>query len=156
MAQWCVMVKHIKRSHNKSLLLYHLVLPIRYRRKIFTPEVSQSLRDVCLEIAKRYDIHFIEIGTDEDHVHFLLQSIPTYSPQQVTQIIKSITGRELFKTHPEVKKFLWGGKFWSGGYYINTVGQYANEATIRQYVKNQSKQYTELHHDHPTLFPGVV
>lgn len=149
------MTAHIKKEHNTSALLYHLVCPIRYRRKILTPEVVATLRDVCLKIQQRYEIHFIEIGADEDHVHFLIQSVPTYAPKQIAQTIKSITGRELFRTHPEIKIMLWGGRFWTSGYYINTVGIHATEAAIRQYVKNQGTQYTKYHHDSPTLFDGV-
>ena len=149
------MAEHIKRSHNKSLLLYHLVCPIRYRRKILTPDIEKALRDVCLQLQHYFEIHFLEIGTDEDHIHFVLQSVPALSPQQLAQTIKSITAKELFRTHPELKKYLWGGKFWTSGYYINTIGQYANEAAIRNYVKNQGKQYTSLHHSQPTLFAGV-
>jgi REP element-mobilizing transposase RayT len=148
--------EHIKKSHNKSLLLYHIVCPAKYRRDVFTMEVSQTLKDLCLQISKRYEIHFLEIGTDEDHVHFLIQSVPTLSPQRITQIIKSITAREIFKQHKEVKKKLWGGEFWTKGYYVNTVGQYANEQTIANYVKNQGRTYKQLHHDQPTLFEGVT
>ncbi len=150
------MAKHIRKEHNKSLLLYHLVCPIRYRRAILSENVVKSLRDVCEEMQQRYEIQFLEIGSDSDHVHFLIQSVPTYAPQQIAQTVKSITARELFRTHPEIKKFLWGGKFWTSGYYINTVGQHGNEATIRQYVKNQGKQYTRYRHNGPTLFDGVV
>jgi REP element-mobilizing transposase RayT len=53
----------------------------------------------------------LEIGTDKEHVHFLIQSVPTYSPTKIITKIKSITAKEIFKKHPEVKKKLWGGKF---------------------------------------------
>ena len=150
------MTDHIKKSHNKSLLLYHLVCPIKYRRDVLTQKHSETLKAVCLGIALRYEIHFVEIGADEDHVHFLIQSVPTLSPQRIVQTVKSITAREMFKAHPEVKQKLWGGEFWTKGYYINTVGQYANEATITNYVKNQGRHYEPIHHGHPTLFEGVV
>lgn len=58
------MSKHIHRSHNVSILLYHLVCPAKYRRAVFSAEVDTALRDVCLEIAARYDLTFLEIGTD--------------------------------------------------------------------------------------------
>ena len=151
------MSEHIKKSHNKSLLLYHIVAPVKYRRDVFTKETTQTLKNICLDIALRYEIHFIEIGTDEDHVHFLIQSVPTFSPQRIVQTVKSITARRLFKTHPDIKQKLWGGEFWTkGGYYINTVGQYGNESIIKDYVKNQGRHYEQLHHDTPTLFEGVV
>ena len=94
------MSEHIKKSHNKSLLLYHLVCPIKYRRKVLSQEVSATLKTVCLEISKRYEVHFLEIGCDEDHVHFLIQSVPMMSPKKLSNMIKSITAREIFRLHP--------------------------------------------------------
>ena len=148
--------KHIYKAHNKTALLYHIVCPVRYRRKVITNEVSITLKNVCIEISKRYEIYFLEIGTDDDHVHFLVQSVPMMSPKRIVQTIKSITAREIFKNHPEVKKFLWGGKFWTSGYYINTVGLYAGEETIKNYVKNQGKDYNQTYSSQPTLFDGIV
>ena len=101
-----------------------------------------------MEISKRYEIHFVEIGTDEDHVHFLVQSVPKYSPTKVITIIKSITAKEIFKRHPEVKKDLWGGEFWSDGYFVSSVGKHGNEETIQNYVKKQGQpnnQFFTLH-----------
>jgi len=92
-----------------------------------------------------YEIYFVEIGTDEDHVHFLIQSIPTLSLSRIAQIVKSITAREIFKIHPGVKTALWGGKFWSSSYYANTVGAYANEEIIKKYVKEQGKEYNQIY-----------
>ena len=132
--------------------MYHLVCPIKYRRKVLTDDVSNTFRQVCLEISGRYEIHFLEIGFDEDHVHFLLQSVPTISPKKITNILKSLTAREIFRLHPEVKRFLWGGKFWTSGYYINTVGQYANEGTIKKYVQDQGKKYEKIHSSQLRLF----
>jgi REP element-mobilizing transposase RayT len=64
---------HIKRSHNVSMLLYHIVLPAKYRRKVFTEEVTNHLLEICEQIEENYEIYFLEIGSDEDHVHFLIQ-----------------------------------------------------------------------------------
>jgi len=112
------------------------------------------LRDVCLEIAVRYQIEFLEIGTDKDHVHFLVQSIPTYSPTKIITMIKSLTAREIFARAPHVKKQLWGGEFWTDGYYVSTVGQHATEDVIKLYVKNQGQenQYARLHVQQLELF----
>ncbi len=104
--------------------MYHLVCPSKYRKIVFTREVEEELKKICLEIADRYEIEFLEIGTDNDHVHFLVQSVPMYSPTKIVRTIKSITARELFKRMPEVKKKLWGGEFWSKGYFVNTVGRH--------------------------------
>lgn len=116
-------------------------------RSVLTDSVSESIVEVCKEIEHRYDIFFIEIGFDSDHVHFLTQSGPMISPKQIVQVIRSITAREIFRIHPEVKEGLWGGQFWSDGYYINTVGQYANEEVIKQYLRNQGNEndYKKLH-----------
>lgn len=102
---------HIKKSHNKSLLLYHIVCPAKYRKKVFSSSVEKTLKKVCKEMSQRYEIYFVEIGSDEDHVHFLVQSVPMYSPKKIVKIVKSITAIQIFKLHPEVKTLLWGGKF---------------------------------------------
>ena len=148
--------RHIKKSHNKSCLLYHIVCPVKYRREVLTDGVAETLKEVCLGIQNRYEIHFLEIGTDDDHVHFLVQSVPTASPQKFVQTIKSITARELFKRHPEIKRMLWGGQFWTKGYYINTVGLYASVDAVQTYVRNQGKQYTRHYQGQPTLFEGLA
>ncbi len=139
------MSDHIFKSHNKTVLLYHLVFPAKYRRKVFSKEVEKSLVEICLEISERFEINFLEIGNDEDHIHFLVQGIPTMPVSRIVQVIKSITAREIFSKHKEVKKMLWGGNLWTSGFYANTVGQYANEEVIREYVKNQGKEYTKVH-----------
>jgi putative transposase len=135
------------KSHNVSVLMYHFVCPAKYRRTVFSKEVDETLKEICLEISKRYEIEFLEIGTDKNHVHFLVQSVPSYSPTKIIQTIKSITAREIFARHPEVKKKLWGGQFWSDGYFVNTVSKFGSEATIRNYVKNQGteQEYEKLH-----------
>jgi REP element-mobilizing transposase RayT len=139
--------EYIHKSHNVSVLLYQFVLPTKYRRVVFSYEIDNSLKEICLEISKRYQIYFLEIGTDRNHVHFLLQSVPKYSPTKIVTIIKSLTAIEIFKKHPEVKKELWGGEFWSDGYFVNTVSKFGDEETIRKYVKEQGieKEYKVLH-----------
>ena len=117
--------------------MYHLVFPAKYRKVVFDKKVDEVLKYICLEIEKRYQIKFIEIGTDEDHVHFLVQSVPTYSVTKLVTMIKSLTARHIFKECPEVKKQLWGGEFWSDGFFASTVGKYGDEAKIANYVKNQ-------------------
>jgi len=106
-----------------------------------------TIKEVCGEIEKRYDVRFLEIGTDKDHVHFLVQAMPDKSPSQIIRIIKSITAKEVFRKHTEVKKQLWGGEFWTNGYYVATVGKNANETIIAKYVRDQGKEceYQRLH-----------
>lgn len=148
------MSEHIHRSHNVSVLLYHVVCPAKYRRAVFSAEVDAILRDVCLELAARYEIAFVEIGTDRDHVHFLVQTIPSYSPTKLVRVIKSVTAREVFRRVPTVKKYLWGGEFWSDGFYISTVGRHSSEGEIRRYIALQGRQqeYSKLHTQQLRLF----
>ena len=141
------MSKYIHKRHNVTVLLYHLVFPATYRRAVFDGAVDAKLRDVCLEIEDRYQLKFLEIGTDEDHVHFLVQSVPTYPVTKLVTTIKSITAREIFRSCPHVKKQLWGGEFWSDGYFASTVGKHGDEDMIKKYVQNQGKEYTKLHDD---------
>ena len=141
------MSEHVFKSHNKTLLLYHIVCPAKYRRKIFSSEVTATLKQVCFGISERYEIVFVEIGADEDHIHFLVQSVPTYDVRKIVTTIKSITAKQIFLNHPEVKTMLWGGNIWTSGYYANTVGQYGNEKTIQQYVKWQGREYKQFHRE---------
>jgi REP element-mobilizing transposase RayT len=134
------MSQYIHKSHNVSVLIYHFVCPAKYRRVVFDEDVDTVIKETCLEIEKRYEIRFLEIGTDRNHVHFLIQSVPTYSATKIIRTVKSITAREVFEKCPHVKKKLWGGQFWSDGYYVNTVGMRGNEKTVSEYVKNQGKE----------------
>ena len=138
---------YIHKSHTVSVLLYHYVCPAKYRRIVFSKEVDLTIKEVCIEISKRYDINFLEIGTDKNHVHFLVQSVPVLSPSRIIQMVKSITAREVFMKHPEVKKKLWGGQFWSDGFFVNTVSKFGDESSISKYVRDQGteKEYTILH-----------
>lgn len=140
------MSTHIKKSHNKTLLLYHLVCPAKFRKRVFTPVVEQDLKNICLELGIKYEINFIEIGADSDHVHFLIQSIPTLSPSKITQTIKSITAKEIFKLHPDLKSFMNGNSLWTSGFYINTISSFGNEKAIQNYVKSQGQtEYKQIH-----------
>ena len=139
--------EYIHKSHNVSVLLYHFVCPAKYRKVIFSKAVDQTLKEICLEIEKRYEVHFLEIGTDKDHVHFLVQSVPTKSASVIIRMVKSIIAREVFRKHPEVKEKLWGGEFWTDGYFVNSVSKFGDETSITEYVRDQGleKEYTVLH-----------
>ena len=96
----------------------------------------------------------MEIGTDKDHVHFLIQSVPKISATQIIRTVKSITAKEVFIRCPNVKKKLWGGEFWSDGYFVSTVGRHGNEETVSRYVKNQGRaaEYKRVLVQQLTLF----
>ena len=150
------MSDHEYKRHNKTLLLYHLVFPAKYRRKVITREVEETLHEICCGISLCYEIKFLEIGSDEDHIHFLIQSVPNLSITRIVTILKSITAREIFKTHPEVKKILWGGNFWTSGYYANTVGSHGTEEVIQQYVQKQGKVYKKIYGQQLSMFDDTL
>lgn len=146
------MSQYIHKSHNVSVLLYHYVCPAKYRRVIFDDSVDRIIIQTCEEISKRYDINVVEIGTDGDHIHFLIQSVPMLAPTTIVRIIKSITAREIYRLYPEIKKKLWGGNIWSAGYFFSTVGKNENEEQIKNYVRSQEKEYTKIHRGQLKLF----
>ena len=129
------------------MLIYHLVFPAKYRRVVIDQRVDEVLKEICLDIEKRYQVKFLEIGTDKDHVHFLIQSVPRYSITKIVTMLKSLTAREIFTRCPQVKKILWGGEFWTDGYFATTAGKHGNENTIRDYVKRQGSEYRKLYED---------
>ena len=142
------MSEYIHKSHNVTVLLYHLVFPAKYRRAIFDATVDKVLKDVCLDIEQRYQLKFLEIGTDKNPVHFLVQAVPRYSVTKAVTIIKSLTAKEIFRRAPQVKEQLWGGELWTDGYYASTVGKHGNETMIGKYVKQQGDAYQKLYANH--------
>ena len=148
------MSEHKFKRHNKTLLIYHIVLPLKYRGNVITEEIGESLKTICIEISERYEMNFVEIGYESDHVHFLIQSVPSISVSELTGKLKSITAKQLFQRNPEIKAKLWGGNFWTSGYYANTVGQYANEEVIKKYIEDQGKadDYRKIYDGQLTLF----
>lgn len=151
------MAEYLHKRHNVTVLLYHIVCPTKYRKVVFTPEVEPELKTICQEIELRYEIEFLEIGADQDHVHFLVQAAPSYSPTKIVRVVKSLTAREIFARVSGVKKQLWGGEFWSRGYFMGTVGQHGSESVIWEYVKGQGGgAYRRLDSDggQESLFKG--
>src|SRR5580698_11052191 len=107
--------RYVHKQHNVSVLMYHIVCAAKYRRVVMSEAVDEVLTAVCLEIAKRWEIWFLEIGVDRDHAHFLVQSVPMYSPTKIVQTVKSVTAREVFAKVPEVKRNCGEGSFGARG-----------------------------------------
>lgn len=104
--------RYIHQRHKVSVLMYHVVCAAKYRQVVMSAHVDEVLKATCLEIQKRWEIVFLEIGLDREHAHFLIQSVPSYSPTQIVTTVKSLIAREVFAKVPEAKDKLWGGKFW--------------------------------------------
>jgi REP element-mobilizing transposase RayT len=124
-----------------TVLMHHLICGAKYRRVVMSEHVDEVLRQACLEIEKRWEIRFWEIGLDRDHAHFLIQSVPTYSATRIVRTVKSVIARQVFAHAPEVKRQLWGGEFWGKGYFVNTVGQHGSETVIAAFSGDFVKQY---------------
>jgi putative transposase len=140
------MVELVRTSHKVFKIKYHLVFCIKYRKDLFLEEKYVStIKQVCKDIEDRFYILFETMGFDEDHVHFLVESLTTtYSPAKIFQFVKSITAIELFKRHLEIKQQLYGGEFWSDGGYVGTVGEGNNAEIIRNYIKKQGRKGDQL------------
>jgi putative transposase len=139
--------RYIHKAHNVSVLMYHMVCAAKYRRVVMSKQVDEVLRVTCLEIEKRWEIAYLEIGLDREHAHFLIQSVPANSVTKIVRKVKSLIAREVFAKVPEVKEKLWGGEFWGKGYFVNTVGQHGSEKVIAAYVAGQGGEgnYQQLH-----------
>ena len=128
-------------EHNAYQIHYHFVTPVKYRLSIFgRPDREQTLVTICSEIEERYDWIFEQVGIDTNHVHWLVSAAPKYSPSVIIQAIKSITAKELFRRHPDLREELWHGEIWTDGFFIATVGEGGNRDVIRQYVAKQGRK----------------
>ena len=119
--------------------MYHFVWIPKYRHKVFYEPYRESLKCIIRKIGYDYNIEIIELEIPKDHIHMVVRSEPKISPSRIMQTIKSISARNFFKLHPEIKKkYFWGGKLWTQSFFVETIGN-ANEDTIRKYVQNQLK-----------------
>lgn len=129
----------VRTHHNAYSTHYHIVFPVKYRKALLNTEITLAINHIAKEIEQRYEIEFEKLGTDNNHLHILTSFPPKYSGSDVVRIFKSITAKQLFKQFPELKKELWGGEFWSYGFYIATVSERGNWKAVEQYVTNQGK-----------------
>ncbi|HAU0788099.1 TPA: IS200/IS605 family transposase [Legionella pneumophila] len=127
-------------SHCVYQTHYHIVFPVKYRKSLLSDEITSAIKSIAVEIGERYEIDFEQLGCDKNHIHILCSFHPKYSIGEVVRKFKSITARELFKQYPLLKKELWGGEFWSDGYYVLTVGERGDWKVVERYVKNQGKE----------------
>ena len=129
----------VKTHHNAHTAHYHIVFPIKYRKALLNNEITLAIVTTAQEISERYDIEFEKIGCDINHIHLLVSFAPKYSGSEVVRMFKSITARELFKQYPLLKQDLWGGEFWSDGFYFATVSERGNWKVVENYVASQGK-----------------
>ncbi len=133
-----------KGNHCAWSIHYHIVFPVKYRKALLDNEVVEIIRQTAIGIQDRYDIELERLGMDDDHIHVLCGAHPKFAAGKVVQIFKSITAREIFRRKPAVKKELWGGEFWSDGYYVGTVGDHGDWGSVERYIVSQGKPREEL------------
>ena len=128
-----------KAAHCVYQIHYHIVFPVKYRRALLHKDVEEIITETAAGIAERYEIEMEAIGCDKNHIHLLCGAHPKIAPGEIVNIFKSITAREVFRRKPELKEEVWGGEFWSSGYYGATVGEKGNWGRVEAYVKNQGQ-----------------
>jgi len=133
-----------KGYHSAWQIPYHIVFPVKYRKVLLDNEVTKIIIETAEGITERYAIEMEALGCDKDHIHVLCSAHPKIAPGRIVQVFKSITAREIFRKKPSVKKALWGGEFWTDGYYVATVGERANWDTVENYVKKQGKPKSDV------------
>lgn len=126
--------------HNVSEAFYHIQLTIKYRKSLFNQRTERIILETLQGFKERYAIEISHIGFDKNHVHFLLRFLPKYSGGQVIRLIKLTTAKQIFKQVPEIKKELWGGEFWTDGYYFSTVSGKGDKKVIERYIEKQGRR----------------
>ena len=133
-----------KGTHCAWQIHYHVVFPVKYRKALLDEEVVQIIVETARGIEERYDLEFEQIGCDGDHIHLLCTAHPKLSPGQIVRVFKRITAKAIFREKPMVKEALWGGEFWTDGYYVATVGERGGWEVVERYVRNQGKPRESL------------
>ena len=132
-------------SHSRYTIYYHIVICIKYRRKVLTqPKIDNRLKAAMVNMSPYHDWEIKELETDEDHVHVLLSAPPRYSVSEIVKLIKTWTQRKIYFEYPEVNDYLWGGKLWAQGFYVSTISDKTTKEEIKKYIKNQKKKLKQL------------
>ena len=131
-------------SHAVYTTHYHLVFTVKYRKALLRGDIERSLYHISHELEERFDLEIEKIGADLDHVHLLTSFHPKYSIGSTVNMYKSNVAKQLFKQHPDLRKELWGGEFWTDAYYAATVGERGNWSVVERYIANQGKKPAEV------------
>lgn len=124
-------------SHAVYELNYHFVWPPKYRRHIVTDDIRKFLEDLFPKVARAYGFEVLEQGVKPDHIHLYISAPPRLAPARIVEIMKSLSAREVFKKFPKVKEQLWGGEFWTDGYFVRAVGDKVTSFIIQRYIRYQ-------------------
>ena len=125
-------------NHSVFLLYYHLILVVKYRRKVFSDQMSQYAKNIFIRISSSYNITLEEWNHDNDHVHVMVRAHPNTEISKFINAYKSASSRLIKKDFPEVRRKLWKEMFWSRSYCLLTTGGAPIEI-IRKYMESQSR-----------------
>ena len=125
-------------NHSVFSLNYHLVLVIKYRKKVFNDEKSNYAKDIFERIGRNYNISLLEWHHDKDHVHILFKAHPNTELSKFINAYKSASSRLIKRDFPEIKPQLWKEMFWSKSYCLITTGGVSIE-TIKKYIQSQGQ-----------------
>ena len=118
------------------ILQYHIVWCVKYRHKVLVNKVESDLKEIIREIADEQKIRIIEMETDKDHIHLLVDCSPQHFIPSLMKALKGTSARRMFKKNPELKEKLWGGHLWNPSYFVATVSEHTEEQ-VRHYIQNQ-------------------
>lgn len=125
-------------NHSVFSLHYHLVLVVKYRKKVFNDEKSNYAKDIFERIGSNYNISLLEWHHDKDHVHILFKAHPNTELSKFINAYKSASSRLIKRDFPEIKQQLWKEMFWSKSYCLITTGG-ASIETIKKYIQSQGQ-----------------
>ena len=127
-------------NHSVFELHYHLVMVIKYRRKVINEAISSRLREIFDNIAQSYKISIESWNHDRDHVHVLFKAHPKSELSRFINAYKSASSRLVKKEFPDIRKFLWSETFWSKSFCLLTTGGVTKEV-IEQYIASQGEKH---------------
>ena len=125
-------------NHSVFLLHYHLVLCIKYRRKVIDDKISDRLKEIFMDITPKYGVELVEWNHDIDHIHLLFKAKPNTEISKMINTYKSASSRRIKNEFPVIRKYLWKEYFWSKSYCLVTTGGAPIEV-VKQYIEDQGK-----------------
>ena len=131
---------------------YHVVWVPKYRKWILRGDVKRTVEEIFREVMSGLDVEAVEVEIADDHVHLFVSIPPKYSVGEFVRKMKSITAKEVFARHPEVKKELLGGEFWNDGYFVRTVGDKVTSDVVQKYIRYHREEETKCGVEQPLLF----
>ena len=133
--------KYRSKGHCKFLLRYHLILVCKYRLKLMSANsIFSDIKKLSEQIAKEHNVDIWYLGSDKDHIHYMIEVEPNTNLANFVKTLKSYTTYHIWKKYPNyLRKCFWKERtFWSCGYFIASIGEVSSD-TLKEYIENQGK-----------------